>query len=141
MIRRQPRCTLLPYTRLFRSAADMPSLVSIAEDSPREIRNALDSGATGIVVPHVTTAEQATAIVKAAHFGVGGRRSEEHTSALQSHLNLVFRLLLEKKEHTSDLQSQFALGFSQGMIFKNGRPIDIRVIYTGIFPVQNTAHV
>jgi 2-keto-3-deoxy-L-rhamnonate aldolase RhmA len=52
---------------------DRPSLVRIADDSPREIRNALDSGATGIVVPHVTSAEQATRIVKAAHFGEGGR--------------------------------------------------------------------
>ena len=56
----------------FRSA-DRPSLVRIADDSAREIRNALDSGATGIVVPHVTTAVQAEAIVKAAHFGEGGR--------------------------------------------------------------------
>lgn len=54
-------------------AADMPCLVRIADDSPTQIRNALDSGATGIVVPHVTTAEQAAAIVKAAHFGDGGR--------------------------------------------------------------------
>jgi 2-keto-3-deoxy-L-rhamnonate aldolase RhmA len=54
-------------------AADKPSLIRIADDSPREIRNALDSGATGIVVPHVTTAEQAATIVKAAHFGDGGR--------------------------------------------------------------------
>jgi len=54
-------------------AADRPSLVRIADDSPREIRNALDSGATGIVVPHVTSAEQAARIVKAAHFGEGGR--------------------------------------------------------------------
>ena len=38
-----------------------------------EIRNALDSGATGVLVPHVTTADQAAAIVKAAHFGEGGR--------------------------------------------------------------------
>lgn len=54
-------------------AADMPSLVRIANDSSTEIRNALDCGATGIVVPHVTSAEQAAAIVKAAHFGEGGR--------------------------------------------------------------------
>ncbi len=54
-------------------AADRPSLVRIGDDSPREIRNALDSGATGIVVPHVTSAEQAARIVKAAHFGEGGR--------------------------------------------------------------------
>lgn len=53
--------------------ADRPSIVRIADDSPREIRNALDSGATGILVPHVTTAEQAARIVKAAHFGEGGR--------------------------------------------------------------------
>jgi 2-keto-3-deoxy-L-rhamnonate aldolase RhmA len=53
--------------------ADMPSLVRIANDSSTEIRNALDCGADGIVVPHVTSAEQAAAIVKAAHFGEGGR--------------------------------------------------------------------
>ncbi|MDH5619950.1 MAG: aldolase/citrate lyase family protein [Gammaproteobacteria bacterium] len=54
-------------------AADMPNLVRTADDSAREIRNALDCGATGIVVPHVTTAEQARAIVKASHFGDQGR--------------------------------------------------------------------
>lgn len=54
-------------------AADKPSLVRIADDSPTEIRAALDSGATGILVPHVTSTEQAKAIVKAAHFGEGGR--------------------------------------------------------------------
>jgi 2-keto-3-deoxy-L-rhamnonate aldolase RhmA len=53
--------------------ADKPVLVRTADDSPREIRNALDCGATGIVVPHVTSADQARAIVKAAHFGDGGR--------------------------------------------------------------------
>ena len=54
-------------------AADRPSIVRTADDSPREIRNALDSGATGVLVPHVTTAEQASRIVRAAHFGEGGR--------------------------------------------------------------------
>ena len=54
-------------------AADMPNLVRTADDSPREIRNALDSGATGIVVPHVTTADQARAIDKASYFGDQGR--------------------------------------------------------------------
>jgi 2-keto-3-deoxy-L-rhamnonate aldolase RhmA len=64
-------------------AADKPSLVRIADDSSTEIRNALDSGATGIVVPHVTTAEQATAIVKAAHFGDGGRGYAGSTRAAE----------------------------------------------------------
>src|SRR4029434_8790102 len=36
-------------------------------------------------------------------------RSEEHTSELQSHLNLVCRLLLESEEHTSELQSHLNL--------------------------------
>lgn len=54
-------------------AADCPSLVRVADDSPTEIRSALDCGATGILVPHVTSAEQAAAIAKAAHFGDGGR--------------------------------------------------------------------
>src|SRR5260370_2170531 len=35
----------------------------------------------------------------------GARRSEEHTSELQSHLNLVCRLLLEKKKHTEEVYS------------------------------------
>lgn len=54
-------------------AADMPCLVRVADDSPTQIRNALDSGATGILVPHVTSAEQAGSIVRKAHFGEGGR--------------------------------------------------------------------
>lgn len=54
-------------------ALDMPSLVRVPSDSPHDIRNALDSGATGVLVPHVTSAVQAEAIVTAAHFGEGGR--------------------------------------------------------------------
>ena len=54
-------------------AADMPGIVRTADHSAREIRNALDSGATGLLVPHVTDAGQAAAIARAAHFGEGGR--------------------------------------------------------------------
>ena len=54
-------------------AADLPSLVRIGDHSPRQIQNALDCGATGIIVPHVRSAEQAADIVRAAHFGEGGR--------------------------------------------------------------------
>lgn len=75
-------------------AANMASLVRVGSDSPHDIRNALDSGATGIVVPHVTTASQAAAIVKAAHFGEGGRgyagspRAANYgTCTMQSHLS------------------------------------------------------
>lgn len=52
---------------------DMPSLVRVADDSDREIRNALDAGATGVLIPHVVSADQANRIVQSAHFGEAGR--------------------------------------------------------------------
>lgn len=52
---------------------DMPALVRLPAAAPEHVLTALDSGAVGIVVPHVTSGEQAAAIVKAAHFGRGGR--------------------------------------------------------------------
>ncbi len=54
-------------------AAGMPCLVRVGDDTPTQLRNALDSGATGVVVPHVISAGQAESIVKACHFGDGGR--------------------------------------------------------------------
>ncbi len=54
-------------------AADCPSIVRVANDGATNIRNALDSGATAILVPHVTSAAQARMIVQHAHFGEGGR--------------------------------------------------------------------
>src|SRR5688572_31767783 len=95
MIRRPPRSTLFPYTTLFRSFVgqdrffervalpgqplfddereEAPQLPRSREDVARE--NPLELGANGSV-----------------------RRSEEHTSELQSQSNLVCRLLLEKKK-------------------------------------------
>src|SRR5260370_31572176 len=78
MIRRPPRSTLFPYTTLFRSKSTRLNS-SHTEDGIR------DSSVTGV---------QTCAL-----------RSEEHTSELQSHLNLVCRLLLGSEEHTSELQS------------------------------------
>src|SRR5260370_6730306 len=72
MIRRPPRSTLFPYTTLFRSLVhDLDRVDAVGE--PARLR---------------------------ARCGLGVRvvRSEEHTSELQSHLNLVCRLLLEKKK-------------------------------------------
>lgn len=54
-------------------ASDMPNLVRVPAFTPASVLQALDSGATGILVPHVTTVTQAHAIVRAAHFGPGGR--------------------------------------------------------------------
>src|SRR5260370_30920644 len=71
MIRRPPRSTLFPYTTLFRSASLTP---------PRHRGSRM-----GIRRPHRPHRLPL--------------RSEEHTSELQSHLNLVCRLLLEKKKY------------------------------------------
>ncbi len=54
-------------------AADMPSIVRVPDASPTSLRNALDSGATGVLVPHVSSDAEARAVVKACHFGEGGR--------------------------------------------------------------------
>ena len=54
-------------------AMGVPCLVRIPSGTPDRILMALDSGATGVVVPHVDRVEKAQAIAKAAHFGHGGR--------------------------------------------------------------------
>src|SRR2546422_4244341 len=100
MIRRPPRSTLFPYTTLFRS--------------PHRVGGALDARAPphpGTVCPG-TPPRRASAIGLPARYHGDGepRRSEEHTSELQSRLHLVCRLLLEKKkkrkkQHTK-MQSQ-----------------------------------
>lgn len=54
-------------------AMGMPALVRVPSAEPSHILNALDCGATGIVAPHICTADQAKALVKACHFGAGGR--------------------------------------------------------------------
>src|SRR2546427_9200791 len=86
MIRRPPRSTLFPYTTLFRSIAGEAFFCGY-EGKSRAIlgfeqrlfaagRTIREDGATG-----------------------GEKRSEEHTSELQSQSNLVCRLLLEKKNN------------------------------------------
>lgn len=54
-------------------AGNFPTLVRVSNAQEDQILNALDCGADGVVVPHVTTAEQARAVVKACQYGPGGR--------------------------------------------------------------------
>src|SRR2546428_6097806 len=75
MIRRPPRSTLFPYTTLFRSDALRPGRMT------RWLEN-----------------ERLLAALLLAPADVRSRRSEEHTSELQSRSDLVCRLLLEKKK-------------------------------------------
>src|SRR5437016_14634754 len=83
MIRRPPRSTLFPYTTLFRSIVEGWTLA-------KYIREAIESD-------HDDDRRAIVAIVDVPSQAYG-RRSEEHTSELQSLTNLVCRLLLEKKK-------------------------------------------
>src|SRR5260221_10789271 len=92
MIRRPPRSTLFPYTTLFRSrpgAADHRCIGPQARTPVCEPRGArlLRCDPRGMA-PEKLWAGSAS----------GRLRSEEHTSELQSHSDLVCRLLLEKKK-------------------------------------------
>src|SRR2546429_1405056 len=77
MIRRPPRSTLFPYTTLFRSSAGICPAASVVRVWP--VNDCWSEA------------------------GVPDKRSEEHTSELQSRLHLVCRLLLEKKNSTHAL--------------------------------------
>lgn len=54
-------------------AAGMNVLVRVPSAAPEHLLNALDCGATGVLVPHVRSAREAEAVVRSAHYGRGGR--------------------------------------------------------------------
>src|SRR3712207_8005834 len=88
MIRRPPRSTLFPYTTLFRSSVRLFSVLLL-----------LLTAAFGALLPAAPVTAQDGRSVSYERFDV--RRSEEHTSELQSRQYLVCRLLLEKKKKRS----------------------------------------
>src|SRR5260370_29717173 len=88
MIRRPPRSTLFPYTTLFRSRSRAPT-VATQPDFALPSRSC---------IRRTRTRDERA---------ISGSRSEEHTSELQSHLNLVCRLLLEKKKKKSKNQTYY----------------------------------
>src|SRR5260370_22579793 len=90
MIRRPPRSTLFPYTTLFRSS--MYWRPYSTAKSVRPATNETETFGTGML-----KRGGISEITLSAPIGLFPR-SEEHTSELQSHLNLVCRLLLEKKK-------------------------------------------
>src|SRR2546426_2910220 len=92
MIRRPPRSTLFPYTTLFRS----DRLGPVAQDYTRRIVAAacrMDTLIQDLLV--YSRLSRAQMLLQPLDL----RRSEEHTSELQSPCNLVCRLLLEKKKN------------------------------------------
>src|SRR2546429_4378663 len=96
MIRRPPRSTLFPYTTLFRSHSK-----AITEVMEKVLDGRPPPDVAGVLlhqrhIPKLTASRR---------LGVFPRRSEEHTSELQSRLHLVCRLLLEKKNKSSPVST------------------------------------
>src|SRR5438034_1407409 len=99
MIRHPPRSTLFPYTTLFRSIQ-------------RRARSSFSRKASAHPMPlRRTTAGRCTSQTRS-------RRSEEHTSELQSHSDLVCRLLLEKKKNESITTHMYQLATVEHHIVK-----------------------
>src|SRR3712207_7167464 len=102
MIRRPPRSTLFPYTTLFRSLR--PFLVNqvpeVSEKEPNdEVKKPQEVAVPAVVNGRLEKPNDVDAFaVKLT------KRSEEHTSELQSRQYLVCRLLLEKKKKTTSLK-------------------------------------
>src|SRR2546430_5251810 len=102
MIRRPPRSTLFPYTTLFRSSCP-PDRTS--QDPPHSPRPAPARASPPLPMPrsHLETFPRYDPPSRRPWIPVSSeyllsKRSEEHTSELQSQSNLVCRLLLEKKK-------------------------------------------
>src|SRR5690242_21141021 len=101
-MRRPPRSTLFPYTTLFRSGAALAAAglgrgpqahsPTDAQDGPRA-----DLSTTAASVPHPEHRVYPYLLRDLTVERPNQVRSEEHTSELQSHVNLVCRLLLEKQ--------------------------------------------
>src|SRR2546430_10989404 len=102
MIRRPPRSTLFPYTTLFRSMLDVETVLE-ALDELEGFRPGEPDASLYTRVETAVTFEDGHVATAWAYFynaplGRAQRRSEEHTSELQSQSNLVCRLLLAKKK-------------------------------------------
>src|SRR5260221_5491693 len=93
MIRRPPRSTLFPYTTLFRSRQRTGQLSQLAMGC---VTCHACHGCVTDFRPILGNPVEVTHVTSPGHV-----RSEEHTSELQSHSDLVCRLLLEKKTRTA----------------------------------------
>src|SRR5438034_6787808 len=91
MLRCPPRSTLFPYTTLFRSRR--PPLAEVRDSFRVDLENSRTAQLDSLYLDSLANRRQL--------------RSEEHTSELQSHSDLVCRLLLEKKKKNLKLVKYF----------------------------------
>src|SRR5690242_21065863 len=102
MARRPPSSTLFPYTTLFRSdprSIETPLARLLSPEYSARLAAQIDLRRAAPTRPMALAAGDTTYFCTADGDGnavSGVQRSEEHTSELQSHVNLVCRLLLEK---------------------------------------------
>src|SRR3712207_8873150 len=102
MIRRPPRSTLFPYTTLFRSLVAHRAEL-LLEPGDRGVVEVLApvEGRRAVVRQHLVRVHLVHRLGEGPRELEVRRRSEEHTSELQSRQYLVCRLLLEKKKQTN----------------------------------------
>src|SRR5437016_8570003 len=98
MIRRPPRSTLFPYPTLFRSVrTGRAALIHYSQRRGRRAQARSSAGRSEVVTSPRGNQRPCSTAWKKSSIERLKRRSEEHTSELQSLTNLVCRLLLEKK--------------------------------------------
>src|SRR5437588_4536007 len=99
MKRHPPRSTLFPYTTLFRSYADPTTVNEVqAEKIANKLYQLLPNIPQETIKKAVTFTDNNHKHNRISQAVDSETRSEEHTSELQSHSDLVCRLLLEKKK-------------------------------------------
>jgi len=119
-------------------ALNFPALVRIPDGSPAQILTMLDSGATGVIVPHVNTAEKARDVAQAARFGHGGRGFAGSTRwagyatrpmpeiLKQSETETVVLAQIEEPEAVDDIDEIAAVDGIDGLFVG---PADLAVCY------------
>src|SRR2546429_2428688 len=123
MIRRPPRSTLFPYTTLFRSQG---SVAARAENGCCFERGLAGGTSQDARIPGFQVRSRrcpAESVETRSH----SRRSEEHTSELQSRLHLVCRLLLEKKKDVGELHDVPKHPFTHQLVSNSDRSLHQRI--------------
>src|SRR5256885_4921921 len=129
MIRRPPRSTLFPYTTLFRSSIEC---LTGGQADGRHDACSRGTAARGAACRIHGVANHRRHRIHREPQRLGGdhRRSEEHTSELQSPCNLVCRLLLEKKKNNKHLILITIIPSSNQPIIRNNNLLFALQYYT-----------